>query len=77
MRLPRRRSSDVLIRADGRYAVGNAGGRYSLFEGGALHFTGTMANASGKFSVKTGGKPQIDLVFNGDARASMSCPKAG
>jgi len=40
-----------------------------------MRFTGTMANATGKFSVKNGGKPQIDLVFNGDARASMSCPK--
>lgn len=69
--------TDVDIQANGRYTVGNKGGRYTLSEGGALRFTGTMANATGKFSVKNGGKPQIDLVFNGDARASMSCPKAG
>jgi len=68
--------TDVQIQADGRYAVGGKGGRYTLSEGGAMRFTGTMANATGKFSVKNGGKPQIDLVFNGDARASMSCPKA-
>lgn len=69
--------TDVHIRADGRYAVGDKGGRYTLSEGGALRFTGNLANATGRFAVKTGGKPQIDLVFDGDARASMSCAKAG
>ncbi|NMG55543.1 hypothetical protein [Aromatoleum aromaticum] len=68
--------TDVVIQAGGRYAVGDKGGRYTLSDGGAMRFTGTMANATGKFTVKNGGKPQIDLVFNGDARASMSCPKA-
>ena len=68
--------TDVVIEAGGRYAVGNKGGNYTLSPAGALSFTGTMSNASGKFSIKTGGKPQIDLVFNGDTRASMTCPKA-
>jgi len=77
--------TDVVIQAGGRYAVGNKGGRYAvgnkggrytLSDGGAMRFTGTMANATGKFTVKNDGKPQIDLVFNDDARASMSCPKA-
>ncbi len=67
--------TDVVIQPGGRYAVGNDSGSYTLSDGGAMRFTGTMANATGKFSVKNGGKPQIDLVFNGDARASMSCPK--
>lgn len=67
--------TDVVIQAGGRYAVGNDRGNYTLSDDGAMRFTGTMANATGKFSVKNGGKPQIDLVFNGDARASMSCPK--
>lgn len=68
--------TDILVKANGRYAVGNQEGRYSMSEGGTLRFTGPMANASGKFSLKNGGKPQIDLVFNKDARASMSCPKS-
>lgn len=38
-----------------------------------MRFTGTMGNATGKFSVKRSGKPQIDLVFDGDKRASMAC----
>ncbi len=67
--------TDVVIQPGGRYAVGNDRGSYTLSDGGAMRFSGTMANATGKFSVKNGGKPQIDLVFNGDARASMSCPK--
>lgn len=67
--------TDVVIQPDGRYAVGNDSGNYTLSDGGTMRFTGTMANARGKFSVKNGGKPQIDLVFIGDARASMSCPK--
>ncbi len=68
--------TDVVIEAGGRYAVGKQAGSYTLASGGALRFTGPMANASGKFSIKSNGKPQIDLVFNGDARASMSCPKS-
>ncbi|WP_332671672.1 hypothetical protein [Aromatoleum sp.] len=67
--------TDVVIQPGGGYAVGNDSGSYTLSDGGAMRFTGTMANATGKFSMKNGGKPQIDLVFNGDARASMSCPK--
>lgn len=67
--------TDVVIEPGGRYAVGNDRGSYTLADDGAMRFTGTMANAAGKFSVKSGGKPQIDLVFNGDVRASMSCPK--
>lgn len=68
--------TDVLIQADGRYAVGSEGGSYTLSEDGTLSFTGTMANAVGKLSVKNNGKAQIDLVFNGDTGASMTCPKA-
>lgn len=68
--------TDVVIEAGGRYAVGNKGGNYTVSPAGTMSFTGTMSNASGKFSIKTGGKPQIDLVFNGDTRASMACPKA-
>lgn len=67
--------TDVLIQADGRYAVGSKGGSYILSEDGTLSFTGTMANAVGKLSVKNNGKAQIALVFNDDSRASMSCPK--
>lgn len=68
--------TDVVIEAGNRYSVGNKGGSYTLSPGGAMSFTGTMSNASGKFAIKSGGKPQIDLVFNGDNRASMTCPKA-
>lgn len=66
--------TDVVVRSDGRYAVGNAEGRFTLSRNGALAFTGPLANAAGKFALK-GGKPQIDLVFNGNALSSMSCPK--
>lgn len=65
--------TDVHIRADGRYVVGEQGGRYTLGEGGALRFTGALAKATGTFSVKTGGRAQIDLVFHDDTRASMAC----
>ncbi|HTN65582.1 MAG TPA: hypothetical protein VL051_05275, partial [Burkholderiaceae bacterium] len=61
----------------GRYAVGSNGGNYTVSSAGTLSFIGALSNASGKFSIKTGGKPQIDLVFNGDTRASMTCPKTG
>lgn len=67
--------TDIVIEAGNRYSVGNQSGSFNLSPGGRLGFTGTLSNASGKFAIKTGGKPQIDLVFNGDARASMSCPK--
>lgn len=69
--------TDVQILDARRYAVGAKSGTYTLSQGGAMRFTGTMANATGTFSVKATGKPQIDLVFNGDARASMACSKAG
>lgn len=68
--------TDVQILDGSRYAVGAKDGTYSLSGGGAMRFTGIMSNATGTFSVKTGGKPQIDLIFNGDPRASMTCPKA-
>jgi hypothetical protein len=68
--------TDVQILDGSRYAVGAKGGSYTLSGGGAMRFTGTMSNATGTFSVKSSGKPQIDLVFNGDARASMACSKA-
>lgn len=69
--------TDVQILQGGRYSVGNKGGNYTLSQDGGMRFTGTMSNATGRFSIKRGGKPQIDLVFNGDPRSSMSCPKAG
>lgn len=68
--------TDVQILDGSRYAVGSKSGTYSLSRDGAMRFTGTMSNATGKFSVKSSGKPQIDLVFNNDARASMACSKA-
>lgn len=68
--------TDVVIEAGGRYSIGRQGGNYSVSPAGAIRFTGPMSNASGKFSIKSGGKPQIDLVFHGDTRASMTCPKA-
>ena len=68
--------TDVQIESGNRYSVGGKEGSYTLSSGGAMTFTGTMANATGKFSVKNSGKPNIDLVFNGDNRASMSCAKS-
>ncbi|WP_037083140.1 agenet domain-containing protein [Pseudoxanthomonas sp. J35] len=69
--------TDVVVQAGNRYSVGKSAGTYSFDAQGRMRFTGPMANATGRFSVKSSGKPQIDLVFNGDARASMTCPKAG
>lgn len=68
--------TDVQILDDSRYAVGSKSGTYTLAQDGAMRFTGPMSNATGSFSVKSTGKTQIDLVFNGDARASMACSKA-
>ncbi|QDX81659.1 hypothetical protein B9N43_10580 [Denitratisoma sp. DHT3] len=67
--------TDIVIEPGNRYAVGGKSGSYSLSGNGTLGFTGPMANAHGRFSLKSGGKPQIDLVFNGDARSSMTCPR--
>lgn len=64
---------DVVVEGPGRYAVGNARGSYTIDGAGAMRFTGTLSNATGKYSIRSGGKPQILLVFNGDNRASMSC----
>lgn len=69
--------TDVVIQPGGRYSVGTSAGIFTVGAGGALSFTGTMANAKGRFAIKSSGKPQIDLVFDGDRRASMSCPRAG
>lgn len=68
--------TDVQILDASRYAVGAASGTYTL-SGSRMKFTGTLSNATGTFTVKSTGKPQIDLVFNGDARASMACTRAG
>jgi len=65
--------TDVLIRNTIDYAVGEKQGTYTVAADGALHFTGTLANAKGRFSIKNGGKAQIDLIFNGDSRSSMAC----
>lgn len=67
--------TDVVIQPGGRYSVGTSAGTYALGAGGAMSFTGTMANAKGRFAIKASGKPQIELVFNGDNRASMSCAR--
>lgn len=67
--------TDVVVRGGGRYAVGNKEGSFTLSPTGTLAFTGPLANATGKFALK-GSKPQIDLVFNGNALSSMSCPKS-
>lgn len=67
--------TDVVIQPGGRYSVGTSSGTYAIAAGGAMTFTGTMANAKGRFAIKSSGKPQIDLVFDGDARASMVCSR--
>ena len=67
--------TDVVIQPGGRYSVGKSAGTFTVGAGGAMRFTGTMANAKGKFAIKSSGKPQIDLVFDGDARASMACSR--
>lgn len=68
--------TDIVIEAGNRYSVGNKGGTYTLDKHGGMSFTGTMSNAKGSFSIKSTGKAQIDLIFNGDPRSSMTCPKA-
>lgn len=67
--------TDVVIQPGGRYSVGTSAGTFTVGAGGAMAFTGTMANAKGRFAIKSSGKPQIDLVFDGDARASMACSR--
>lgn len=66
--------TDIVIRGDGRYAVGSKEGRYTLAQNGAMTFTGPLSNAKGTLA-KTA-KPQINLVFNGDAWSSMACSRA-
>ncbi len=68
--------TDVVIHDASRYSVGDKSGNYQLAGSGAISFTGTLSNAVGKFAIKNTGKPQIDLVFNGDPRSSMACTKA-
>lgn len=67
--------TDVQILDGRRYAVGSKSGAYTLSQDGSMRFTGPLSNATGRFSMKSTGKTQIDLVFNGDARASMACAK--
>lgn len=69
--------TEVRILDARRYAVGERTGTYTLSADGTLRFTGPMANAAGRLSRKSTGRWQIGLVFNGDARASMTCPAAG
>ncbi|RDE10230.1 hypothetical protein [Pelagibacterium lacus] len=68
--------TDVRILDKRSYAVGDATGTYTFDRDGAMTFTGALANAAGKFSVKSTGTPQIDLAFDDEARASMSCSLA-
>lgn len=67
--------TDIVVQEDGRYRVGGRKGRYTLAANGALAFTGPLDNATGTLASK-GGRPQIELVFNRDARSSMACPRA-
>lgn len=69
--------TDVVITSGNGYAVGKDRGTFTLGDGGALRFTGKLANATGRYSVKANGTAQIDLVFNGDRRASMACARKG
>lgn len=66
--------TDVVVQKSGQYAVGAKGGSYQLKDG-RVSFTGPLSNASGRYAVKQTGVPQLDLVFNGDNRASMTCPR--
>jgi hypothetical protein len=65
--------TDVIIESGNRYSIGGKSGTYTMSADGSMRFTGPMSNATGRYSIKNTGKAQIDLVFNGDARASMSC----
>ncbi|MCK9507353.1 MAG: hypothetical protein M0Q54_02850 [Pigmentiphaga sp.] len=67
--------TDVQIEEGGRYRVGKQTGAYRLSQG-QVTFTGHLSNAVGRYAVKQTGVPQLDLVFNGDPRASMTCPRA-
>ncbi|MDX6750492.1 hypothetical protein SH611_11795 [Geminicoccaceae bacterium 1502E] len=67
--------TDIVVQEDGRYRVGGRKGRYTLAANGALAFTGPLDNATGTLASK-GGRPQIELVFNGDARSSRACARA-
>lgn len=66
---------DLVIADGNRYSVGASGGGFTLAADGSMSFTGTLGNAVGRYSVKNTGKSQIDLVFQSDARASMSCTR--
>lgn len=66
--------TDVVVQKSGQYAVGAKGGSYQLKDG-RVSFTGPLSNATGRYAVKQTGVPQLDLVFNGDNRASMTCPR--
>lgn len=68
--------TDVVISADGRYAVGTASGTYTLSADGSMSFTGTLGNASGYYSIKSTGKAQIDLRFPNTNQVDMSCVQA-
>lgn len=68
--------TDVVIQDASRYAVGNETGTYQLKPDGAMTFTGTLSNATGTFSIKGTGKPQIDLAFDDSAWSSMACSRS-
>lgn len=68
--------TDVVIQPGGGYSVGAKGGAYRLDAGGGLSFTGPLSNARGRYALKSGGKPNIDLIFNNDPRSSMTCPRS-
>lgn len=66
--------TDVVVQKGGQYAVGAKGGSYQV-QDGRVSFTGPLSNATGRYAVKQTGVPQLDLVFNADNRASMTCPR--
>lgn len=66
--------TDVVIASGNRYSVGNSSGNYNA-AGNKVTFTGPMSNVVATLSIKNGGVPQLDLVFDGDPRKSMSCSR--
>lgn len=66
--------TDIVVHDGSRYSVGNKEGRYTLSASGSMTFTGPLSNAKGTLARTT--KPQINLIFNGNAWSSMACAKS-
>lgn len=70
--------TDVVIQSATRYAVGDAGGSYELAAPASIVFKGgPLKGVTGSYSRKNNGTVEIKLVYNNDARASMSCSRSG